>query len=304
MGALSKTMGSALLIGIAAAILLDFLPYYAALALIPIIGGFIWKEEEKIEQFVHDHALPLHLHHDNKKAHKQHEQDCSDWDGGFIGNIHFFIEAAYDLGDADGLFGGKSDPYAFLTLDGKEVGRTKTVDDATDAEWNKAFGFKIDEPKKIEVHIFNENTGAADTALGTYSLDLSQLQPGKPLIITKGALTNTYQDAKSSISFSCTWTPPNWNCPGVRFPMRQGCDVTLYQGAHVGPGYMPEPIYRGPKVSEYVPTGCWEEIYRKMLHAQKFIYITGWSVNANISLIRVNPIFKEDGSHHHFNMSD
>ena len=37
---------------------------------------------------------------------------------------------------------------------------------------------------------------------------------------------------------------------------------------------------------------CWEKIYKSILDAKHFIYITGWSVDTSISLLRERPIYK------------
>ena len=41
-----------------------------------------------------------------------------------------------------------------------------------------------------------------------------------------------------------------------------------------------------PDGSPYVPTRCWKDLYESIRDAQKFIYITGWSVYTAINLVR------------------
>ena len=36
----------------------------------------------------------------------------------------------------------------------------------------------------------------------------------------------------------------------------------------------------------YVPPRCWADLYAALSGAEKLIYITGWSVNAQIHLVR------------------
>jgi phospholipase D1/2 len=77
------------------------------------------------------------------------------------------------------------------------------------------------------------------------------------------------------------------NFPGVAhtfFPQRRGCKLTLYQDAHVARSFIPRITLSGGK--SYEPRKCWEDVFDAIKNAQQFIYITGWSVNANITLIR------------------
>jgi phospholipase D1/2 len=75
--------------------------------------------------------------------------------------------------------------------------------------------------------------------------------------------------------------------PGVPytfFSQRQGCRVSLYQDAHVPDKFVPKiPLAGG---TYYEPHRCWEDIFDAITNAKHLIYITGWSVYAEISLVR------------------
>ncbi|RRT66883.1 hypothetical protein B296_00022832 [Ensete ventricosum] len=75
--------------------------------------------------------------------------------------------------------------------------------------------------------------------------------------------------------------------PGVPytfFSQRQGCKVTLYQDAHVPDNFIPRiPLADG---KYYEPHRCWEDIFDAISNAQHLIYITGWSVYTEITLVR------------------
>ncbi|KAJ9448882.1 Phospholipase D alpha 1, partial [Diplonema papillatum] len=89
------------------------------------------------------------------------------------------------------------------------------------------------------------------------------------------------------------------------------CRVTLFQSAHVGSerSYLPDiKVYTGsaggtkkkhknPKYAfckddnldgerVYQPRNAWEEMYITILEARHFIYVIGWSVNVDVSLLR------------------
>ncbi|XP_066338738.1 phospholipase D alpha 2-like [Miscanthus floridulus] len=78
--------------------------------------------------------------------------------------------------------------------------------------------------------------------------------------------------------------------PGTFFKQRQGCRVTLYQDAHVLDTFRPDIHLAGGRA--YEPRRCWEDVYDAIDGARHFVYVTGWSVYAEITLVR-------DGSRKH-----
>ncbi|ERN03744.1 phospholipase D alpha 1 [Amborella trichopoda] len=75
--------------------------------------------------------------------------------------------------------------------------------------------------------------------------------------------------------------------PGVPytfFSQRQGCKVSLYQDAHVPDNFIPKIPLAGGKY--YEPHRCWEDVFDAINNAKHLIYITGWSVYTEITLIR------------------
>ncbi|KAJ3669517.1 hypothetical protein LUZ60_011467 [Juncus effusus] len=74
--------------------------------------------------------------------------------------------------------------------------------------------------------------------------------------------------------------------PHSFFPQRRGCKLTLYQDAHVLNSFCPKIALDGGKL--YEPHRCWQDIFDAIINARQFIYIAGWSVYAEITLVR-NP---------------
>lgn len=72
--------------------------------------------------------------------------------------------------------------------------------------------------------------------------------------------------------------------PHCYFPMRQGCKVKMYQDAAVRGDILP-PI-RLSNGTIYQHSGCWEDLYQSIQKAEKFIYITGWSIWVHTILVR------------------
>ncbi|XP_066376297.1 phospholipase D alpha 2-like [Miscanthus floridulus] len=75
--------------------------------------------------------------------------------------------------------------------------------------------------------------------------------------------------------------------PGVPytfFSQRPGCRVTLYQDAHTPDAFAPRIPLAGGRL--YEPGRCWEDVFDAISNARHLIYITGWSVYTEITLLR------------------
>eukprot|EP01062_Namystynia_karyoxenos_P038313 TRINITY_DN277_c0_g1_i2.p1 TRINITY_DN277_c0_g1~~TRINITY_DN277_c0_g1_i2.p1 ORF type:complete len:1120 (+),score=314.50 TRINITY_DN277_c0_g1_i2:95-3361(+) len=106
-------------------------------------------------------------------------------------------------------------------------------------------------------------------------------------------------------------------CPGARFRVHGGCRVALFQSAHVGDqcqaALTPVQVYsdgvaapesakklphahpsrrfeadddNGSAPREYQRRNAWEEQFVAMMEAREFIYVVGWSVSTDITMLR------------------
>ncbi|MCI13585.1 phospholipase D beta 1-like, partial [Trifolium medium] len=71
--------------------------------------------------------------------------------------------------------------------------------------------------------------------------------------------------------------------PSTYFPLRKGGKVTLYQDAHVPQGCLPSLKIDG---GHHEHGDCWHDIFDAISQARRLVYIVGWSVYYNVSLIR------------------
>lgn len=69
------------------------------------------------------------------------------------------------------------------------------------------------------------------------------------------------------------------------FPMREGCNVTLYQDACTPQTDLHDCIVMSDG-STYQATNAYRDIYEAIMNAKHFVYITGWSVWSNLVLVR------------------
>ncbi|MED6193561.1 hypothetical protein PIB30_020705 [Stylosanthes scabra] len=105
--------------------------------------------------------------------------------------------------------------------------------------------------------------------------------PGAPMIHVK----LQFFDAKRNPNWGQGIKDPNFpGVPRTFFSQQKGCKVSLYQDAHVLDSFVPEVVVnRGEK---YNPQRCWEEMYDAINEAKHFIYIAGWSLCTQVSLVR------------------
>lgn len=78
--------------------------------------------------------------------------------------------------------------------------------------------------------------------------------------------------------------PEGWAVQPAFFHPRSGCQVKLYQDAHMQEGFLPRIFLTGGKLLE--TTQCWEDLSDAISAARVFIYVAGWSVYTEISLRR------------------
>lgn len=78
-------------------------------------------------------------------------------------------------------------------------------------------------------------------------------------------------------------TPGFQGVPLTFFPQRQGCQISLYPDAHFPDNRTTRDLI---SMGSYEPQRCWEDMFNAINGAQHLIYITGWSVYTEITLIR------------------
>jgi Ca2+-binding EF-hand superfamily protein len=92
------------------------------------------------------------------------------------------IEFADGLRNADTIFGGKSDPYAVVSWNGKLLGKTKIIDNTLHPIWNQDFDFYMEDEGLLKVQVFDHDVFFSDTHLGTVDLKLGGLSNPRGLL--------------------------------------------------------------------------------------------------------------------------
>lgn len=104
---------------------------------------------------------------------------------------------------------------------------------------------------------------------------------GNPKIHVKMQFLDVNKDSNWSKGIQ---SPHFEGVPNTFFLQRNGCKATLYQDAHAGDDFRPRIALSNG--SRYKPQQCWEDIFNAITNAKHLIYIAGWSVNTEITLVR------------------
>ncbi len=207
-----------------------------------------------------------------------------------------------------GIGKGYSQYYATVDLVPARVGRTRVLKgQPSDPVWNESFRIYCAHTVP-EVQISIKDDAILGTAVvGRAKVPAADLLSGArvdgwyPLFKEKHGDEDSSEEQllgdsriRFSLRFSEVSRDPNWSSgikssrylgvPYCYFPQRTGCKVTLYQDSHMPDGFLPR-IYQTSNTVRQ-PTRCWEDVFEAISNARFLIYITGWSVYTEITLVR------------------
>ncbi|XP_027356581.1 phospholipase D alpha 1-like [Abrus precatorius] len=190
--------------------------------------------------------------------------------------------------------------YATVDLDKARVGRTRMINNRpSNPKWYETFHIYCAHYISNIIFTVKQDDPIGATLIGRAYVPVEQAMKGnivdtwvdildedhKPIPSgSKIHVRMQYIDAKNDITWSRGIRTP-WfeGVPHTFFRQKTGCEVTLYQDAHVSDRHVPWiPISGG----NYEHRKCWEDIYAAIMDAKHLIYITGWSVYTEITLVR------------------
>ncbi|XP_011008452.1 PREDICTED: phospholipase D alpha 1-like [Populus euphratica] len=219
-------------------------------------------------------------------------------DGGGHGFLRKLVE---NIGEKVGIGDGISKLYATIDLERARVGRTRILEkEATNPRWNESFHIYCAHMASNIVFTVKDDNPIGATLIGRAYIPVQEIVDGEEIDRWVEMLDEDKNpiDSGSKIHVKLQYfdvtKDRNWGggirspkYPGVPYtfyPQRQGCKVSLYQDAHVPDKFIPKiPLASG---EYYNPHRCWEDVFDSITNAKHFIYITGWSVYTEISLVR------------------
>lgn len=220
-------------------------------------------------------------------------------DGG--GGPGIFRKFMANIEETVGIGKGTPKIYASIDIDKMRVGRTRMIEsDPNNPKWYESFHLYCAHTASNIIFTVKDDNPIGATLIGRAYVPVDELMEGdevdKWVEILDEEKNPIPEGSKIHVKlqyFDVT-RDRNWaggirsaKFPGVPytyFPQRKGCRVSLYQDAHVPENFIPKIPLAGGKF--YEPHRCWEDIFDAITNAKHFIYITGWSVYTEISLIR------------------
>jgi len=218
------------------------------------------------------------------------------------GSLRVTVHQARDLLDCDTTFGfnlvskNYSDPDCKISMicpdeHDLNLGKTTRKDNDLNPEWNETFTFYVcHSVDKLKFTLRDKDHTSVSDYLGRIFIEGDAIAKTDENCEEHEPIEEQWFDLETQGALCVTvrFTP---NAPEKNrevesyFPVMEGNKVTLYQDAETPM----LPCFEGvtnADDSQYEPTNCWKDLFQAIQEAERFIYITGWSVCVNTSLLR------------------
>ncbi|KAD6794634.1 hypothetical protein E3N88_05530 [Mikania micrantha] len=220
---------------------------------------------------------------------------------GYGSGNNIFSKFKANLEETVGFGKGTPKMYATIDLDKCRVGRTRLLEnDPENPKWYESFHIYCAHSASNVIFTVKDDNPIGATLIGRAYVPVEDLLEGEEVDRWVEILDEDKNPVESDskihvkLQYFDVTQDRNWargikssKYPGVPytfFSQRQGCRVSLYQDAHVPDNFIPKIPLAGGKY--YEPHRCWEDVFDAITNAKHFIYITGWSVYTEITLIR------------------
>ncbi|XP_022723889.1 phospholipase D alpha 1-like [Durio zibethinus] len=217
------------------------------------------------------------------------------------GGGHFFRKLMANVEEKIGIGKGVPKIYATIDLERARVGRTRTLEkEISNPRWYESFHIYCAHTASKVVFTVKDDNPIGATLIGRAYIPVEDLLTGEEVDRWVEILDEDKNPLESGakihvkLQYFDVTKDRNWDhgiisrkFPGVPYtfyPQRQGCKVSLYQDAHIPDGFVPKIPLAGGKYFE--PHRCWEDVFDAITNAKHLIYVTGWSVYTEITLVR------------------
>eukprot|EP00882_Tetradesmus_deserticola_P027813 GHRQ01030942.1.p1 GENE.GHRQ01030942.1~~GHRQ01030942.1.p1 ORF type:complete len:635 (+),score=207.60 GHRQ01030942.1:296-2200(+) len=198
---------------------------------------------------------------------------------------------------------GSCDPYLCLDIGSTRRLRTRFIVGTHNPDWHEQHEVYVaDEAEQITLEVKDADVVGSDF-LGQAVIPVADIINGQlfdkwlDLTDTSGqplfCRDKSGDKQPSRVHISIQYKPvgsedlselrPN-EVPRIYFPQRPGNKVTLYHDAVCTPGPVPGISLAGGGL--YSESSCWDDIYVAIQQAERFVWITGWSIWTDTMLQR------------------
>lgn len=215
------------------------------------------------------------------------------------GGPKIFRKILANIEETVGIGKGVPKVYATIDLEKARVGKTRILEnEPNNPRWYESFHIYCAHLASNVIFTVKDDNPIGATLIGRAYVPIEELLDGEEVDRWVDILDKEKNPVGSKIHVKLQYfdvaKDHNWargirslKFPGVPytfFSQRQGCRISLYQDAHVPDKFVPKiPLAGG---TYYEPHRCWEDIFDAITNAKHLIYITGWSVYTEISLVR------------------
>ncbi|XP_042479616.1 phospholipase D alpha 1 [Macadamia integrifolia] len=217
------------------------------------------------------------------------------------GGPKIFRKLMEGIEDTIGLGKGISKLYATVDLEKARVGRTRMLEkEPVNPRWYESFHIYCAHMASNIIFTVKDEKPIGAAVVGRAYVPVEEVLNGEEVDRWVEILDNDHNPIHGGpkihvkLQFFDITKDRNWargvrsvKFPGVPytfFSHRQGCKVSLYQDSHIPDDFIPKiPLSGG---NYYEPHRCWEDIFDAITNAKHLIYITGWSVYTEITLVR------------------
>ncbi|KAL6974214.1 Phospholipase D [Sarracenia purpurea var. burkii] len=213
----------------------------------------------------------------------------------------FFHKLVEEFEEAVGFNKTAAGLYATIDLEKARVGRTRLLrNESSNPRWYESFHIYCAHMTSNVVFSVKEDNPIGAVLIGRAFFPVRNLLAGQEvdewleIFDDERKPLQGHSKIHVKLQFFDVTQERNWSkgiispkFPGVPytfFSQRNGCRITLYQDAHIPDGFVPRIPLSGGK--NYEPHRCWEDVFVAISNAKHLIYIAGWSVFTEISLVR------------------
>ncbi|XAR67773.1 Phospholipase D [Bertholletia excelsa] len=217
------------------------------------------------------------------------------------GGRNIFTKFVQNIEETVGLGKGTPKIYATVDLQKARVGRTRIIEnEPNNPRWYESFHIYCAHMASDIIFTVKDENPIGATLIGRAYVPVQELLDGEEIdkwveildedknpikagskIHVKLQYFEVTQDRSYARGIRSNKFP---GVPYTFYPMRRGCQVSLYQDAHVPDKFVPKIPLAGGRY--YEPHRCWEDVFDAISNAKHLIYITGWSVYTEITLVR------------------
>ncbi|KAI0522870.1 hypothetical protein KFK09_005257 [Dendrobium nobile] len=199
-------------------------------------------------------------------------------------------------GDIENVLGWAPEAklYATVDLEKARVGRTRLMisGDTSNPRWYESFRIYCAHMAEHVIFTLKSDNPIGATLLGRAYLPVASIINNTLIDSSLDICGEDLRPLGGRIHVKVRYTAVagsdigGWEkgIPNTFFKQREGCKVTLYHDAHVDGSFVPRILLAGGEV--FWPGRCWEDVFDAISAARRFIYVAGWSVYAEISLVR------------------